>query len=256
MSAKPDGLVGAGAARAMSQSGAKGLAIAVIENGRVKSVQAFGVRNERGEPLTVDTLMYGASLTKTVFGYLTVQRAQENKLKLDVPIASMLSRPLPEYGNLDAYGNWGDLKDDPRWKSITPRIVLTHSTGFANFSFLEPDEKLRIHFSPGSRYAYSGEGMMLLQFALEKGLRLDVGNELQRRFFEPLGMSRRSLKWKAEFSGNLADGWDEQGKVEPHDERRRMSQHRVSLLLPPQRGRCRVDQSDDQQCGRAHLQVE
>lgn len=221
-SAKPDDIVEAAAARAMSQSGAKGLAIAVIENGRVKSVQAFGIRNESGEPLTVDTVMYGASLTKTVFGYLTVQLAQENKLKLDMPIASMLSRPLPEYGNLDAYGNWGDLKEDPRWKSITPRIVLTHSTGFANFSFLEPDEKLRIHFSPGSRYAYSGEGIMLLQFALEKGLGLDVGNELQRRFFEPLEMSRTSLKWKAEFSSNLADGWDEQGKVEPHDERSRV----------------------------------
>lgn len=208
--------------RAMKETGAKGLAIAVIENGKVQTVRAFGVRNAAGAPLTTNTVMYGASLTKSVFGYLATQLAQENKLQLDVPIANMLPRPLPDYGNLDAYGNWGDLADDPRWKLITPRMALNHSTGFANFSFLEPDRKLRIHFSPGSRYAYSGEGIMLLQFALEKGRGLDVGKELQSRFFGPLGMRNTSLIWRPSFSENLADGWDEQGKVEPHDERSRV----------------------------------
>lgn len=206
----------------MAATGAKGLAIAVIDNGRVRSVQAFGARNEKGAPLTTDTVMYGASLTKSVFGYLVVQLAQEGKLRLDDPIASLLALPLPEYGNLGAYGNWGDLANDPRWKRITPRMVLNHATGFANFSFLEPDEKLRIHFEPGSRYAYSGEGMMLLQFGLEKGLGLAVGNELEQRFFGPLGMTRTSLVWKSEFADNLADGWDDKGNVEPHDERSRV----------------------------------
>jgi CubicO group peptidase (beta-lactamase class C family) len=210
------------AAHAMKETGAKGLAIAVIENGRVQSVSAFGVRNASGAPLTIDTVMYGASLTKSVIGYLTTQLAQEKSIRLDAPIATLLRRPLPEYGNLDAYGNWGDLANDPRWKLITPRMVLNHSTGFANFSFLEPDEKLHIHFLPGSRYAYSGEGMMLLQFGLEKGLGLDVGSELQRRFFEPLGMRRTSLVWRPEFADNFADGWDELGKVQAHDERSRV----------------------------------
>lgn len=214
--------VAVAAERAMKETGAKGLAIAVIEDGKVQSVRAFGSRNAAGAPLTTDTVMYGASLTKSVFGYLATQLAQEKKLQLDVPIANMLSRPLPDYGNLDAYGNWGDLADDPRWKLITPRMVLNHSTGFANFSFLEPDQKLRIHFTPGSRYAYSGEGIMLLQFALEKGSGLDIGRELQSRFFEPLGMRNTSLIWRPSFSENLADGWDEQGILQPHDERSRV----------------------------------
>jgi CubicO group peptidase (beta-lactamase class C family) len=208
--------------RAMAETGAKGLAIALIENGRVQSVRAFGVRDARGAPLTTDTVMYGASLTKTLFAYLVMQLAQEKRLQLDEPIGKMLPRPLPEYGNLDAYGNWGDLADDPRWQMITPRMVLNHSTGFANFSFLEPDQRLRIHFDPGSRFAYSGEGIMLLQFGLEKGLGLDVGKELKRRFFDPLGMTNTSLMWRAEFADNLADGWNEQGKVEAHDQRSRV----------------------------------
>jgi hypothetical protein len=41
--------------------------------------------------------------------------------------------------------------------------------GFANFWFIEPDQKLRIHFEPGMRYAYSGEGLILLQFVIEHG---------------------------------------------------------------------------------------
>jgi CubicO group peptidase (beta-lactamase class C family) len=51
---------------AMNDTGANGLAIAVIDNGRVGYVQAYGLRNAQGDPLTTDTVMYGASLTKTV----------------------------------------------------------------------------------------------------------------------------------------------------------------------------------------------
>jgi len=97
-------------------------------------------------------------------------------------------------------------------------------TGFANFAFLEPDQKLRIHFDPGTRYAYSGEGFILLQFAIEhgrkdKGLGLDVGELTQKGIFEPLGMTRTSLKWRADFADNLADGWNDKGASEAHDER-------------------------------------
>ncbi|WP_040309805.1 serine hydrolase domain-containing protein, partial [Asticcacaulis biprosthecium] len=104
------------------------------------------------------------------------------------------------------------------WRKITPRIILTHSTGFANFGFLEPDGRLKIHFEPGARYAYSGDGIILLQFAIEKGLNLDVG-QLTQAQFDRLGMTRTSLIWRPDFAGNLADGWGEDGQTEPHDER-------------------------------------
>lgn len=207
---------------AMAETGARGVAIARIEQGEVVSVQTWGARNEKGDPLTADTVMYGASLTKAVFGYLVTQLAAEKKLDLDKPIAAMLPKSLPDYGNLDEYGNWGDLAGDARWRKVTPRNVLNHATGFANFSFLEPDRKLRFHFDPGTRYAYSGEGISLLQFGIEKGLGLSVEAELQRRFFVPLGMTRTSLIWQDSFAPNLADGWDEKGKPEPHDDRSRV----------------------------------
>lgn len=214
--------IDAAARSAMVETGARGLAIATIDKGEVSSVRAFGVRNARGEPLTADTVMYGASLTKAVFGYLATMLAAAGRLDLDRPIAALLPRPLPDYGNLNAYGKWGDLASDQRWRTITPRMALNHSTGFANFAFLEPDGRLRIHFTPGTRYAYSGEGVMLLQFGLERGKGLDLEAELQRRLFAPLGLTRTSLKWQDRSASNRADGWDADGKPQLHDERSRV----------------------------------
>jgi CubicO group peptidase (beta-lactamase class C family) len=195
------------------------MALAVIEQGEPVFVRAYGERNVRGDPLTNVTIMYGASLTKTAFAMVVMQLVDEGKLDLDRPIAAMLHKPLPDYGNLDAYGAWGDLAGDERWRAITPRILLTHSSGFANFSWVEPNGKLSIHFDPGTRYSYSGEGIMLLQFALKKGLGLDMRAEMQRRLFAPLGMTNSDVMWRPGFAANLADGWKADGSVEPHDER-------------------------------------
>ena len=65
----PPERVAAIAADAMAATGARGIAIAVIDDGMVRSAQAFGARNAAGDPLTPDTIMYGASLTKLVFSY-------------------------------------------------------------------------------------------------------------------------------------------------------------------------------------------
>lgn len=207
---------------AMARSGAKGLAIAVIDAGQVREVQTFGQRNEAGDPLAPDTVMYAASLTKAMFGYLVAGMADRGEIDLDQPLATLLARPLPDYGNLPAYGAWGDLAGDPRWQAITPRMALNHSTGFANFHFLEPDGKLRIHFDPGTRYAYSGEGIMLLQFGIEEGLKQSLGDLFEKQIAQPLGLRRAGLMWRAEFAGNLADGWTADGTIEPHDERSRV----------------------------------
>ncbi len=205
---------------AMAQTGAQGLAIAVTEPGRVIVHGSWGIRNAKGEPLQADTVMYGASLTKTAFAYYVNQLAQEGKLDLDQPIARLLPRPLPEYSDPQGrYAPWSDLAGDPRWQQITPRMALNHATGFANFFWLNPDQKLTIHFTPGSRYAYSGDGIILLQYAIEKGLGIDVGQDMQRRLFDRFAMPNSSLIWRPDFAANLADGWKADGAIEPHDER-------------------------------------
>jgi CubicO group peptidase (beta-lactamase class C family) len=220
-------LIDAEVSKIMTRTHANGMAVAVIDHGKVSYVQSYGIRNANGDPLTKDTDMYGASLTKTVFAYTVMQLVDQGKIKLDTPIEADLDKPLPAYGPdpvfPDKYGPYKDLADDPRWKKITPRMCLTHSTGFSNFWFIEPDQKLHIHFEPGTRFSYSGEGFILLQFVVEhgrkeQGLGLDVG-DLTKANFDRLGMTRTSLVWKNGQDPNVADGWNDQGQPQPHDKR-------------------------------------
>jgi CubicO group peptidase (beta-lactamase class C family) len=211
-------------ARAMDATGSKGLAVAVIDDGKVTYVQSYGVRNAKAEPLQPQTIMYGASLTKAVFAHYVMMLADEGKFTLDTPIDKILPKPLSDYDDpavAKKYASWSDLKGDERWRKLTPRILLSHRSGFSNFAFLEPDGKLKFHFEPGARYAYSGEGLILLQFVIETAFGIDIGKEITARVFKPLGMTNTDMMWRADFAQNLADGFDIEGKVEPHDERSR-----------------------------------
>ena len=203
----------------MARGKVVGLALAVIDEGQVVKVSAYGKRNlERDLPLEPDTVMYGASLTKTAFAYMLLQLASEGRLELDAPLTQLLPRPLPDY-RLGERRDFSDLAGDERWRRLTPRILLTHAGGFANFRWLEPDEKLRFHFDPGARYAYSAEGMYVLQLIVEQGLGLDADREMQVRVFDRLGMPNTGMRWRPDFAANLADGYTLEGKMEPHDQR-------------------------------------
>ena len=201
----------------MQRERVQGLALAVIANGTVVHVAAYGIRNAARDPLTTQTIMYGASLTKTAFTYLVMQLVDEGRLNLDRSIAELLPRPLPEYDD------YHDLAGDVRWKALTLRILLTHTSGFANFRWLEEDGKLRFHYDPGTRYGYSGEGFYIAQLVLEQALGLDVGREMQTRVFDRFGMPRTSMQWRPDFRVNLADGFRLDGTPEPHDERSSVS---------------------------------
>ncbi len=116
--------IDAEARRLMARESVQGLALAVIEDGEVVHVAAYGRRNvERDLPLTTDTIMYGASLTKTAFAYMVMQLVDEGRLDLDASVADLLPRPLPEYED------YADLAGDERWRALTPRILLTHTIG-------------------------------------------------------------------------------------------------------------------------------
>lgn len=204
--------------RLMAEQQVVGMAVAVIDRGEVVHVNAYGYANVAEQrALQTDTVMYGASLTKTAVAYLVLQLVDEGRIDLDHPLAEYLPKPLPEYEEFAA------LAGDDRWRLLTARHVLNHTTGFHNFRWLEDDQTLRFHFAPGERYAYSGEGFYVLQLVLEEGLGIDVGAEMQRRIFEPFGMTRTSMQWRADFRPNLADGYAMDGSFEPHDERSRVS---------------------------------
>jgi CubicO group peptidase (beta-lactamase class C family) len=204
----------------MKAANVPGLAVAIIEDGKVVSLKAYGQRDvEKGLPLTTDTVMYAASLTKAAFAYATMSLVQEGKLALDSSIANDLPKPLPDYPK------YADLAGDERWRKLTPSILLSHRTGFPNFRFWQPGKdydpngKLSFYFDPGTRYGYSGEGINLMQFVLENGKSIDVDTLMKTRLFDRYGMTRTSMTWRDDFADNLAIGYDENGKPLGHKRR-------------------------------------
>ena len=67
-------------------------------------------------------------------------------------------------------------------------MLLAHGSGLADYRWMEPGGRLRIHTDPGERYAYSSEGYAILQLIVEQGLGLDVAQEMRRRVFDRFGM--------------------------------------------------------------------
>jgi CubicO group peptidase (beta-lactamase class C family) len=195
----------------MASERVTGLQLALIHDGRVSFDNVYGLRDAaRNLPMTPATVTYGASLTKAAFAYLVMQLVDEKRIDLDKPIASYLPKPLPEYRH------YADLGREARWRKLTMRMLMSHTTGFANWRFLEPGKKLRFHRDPGARYGYSGEGISLAQFVLETGLGIDVGDEMQKRIFDRFGMKRTSMTWRADFAADFAENHQLDGKPYPH----------------------------------------
>jgi CubicO group peptidase (beta-lactamase class C family) len=193
-------------AQAMKRWNVPGVGLAVINSGKLVYQKAYGYREvEHKEALTVNTSMYAASLTKTVFGYAVLQLVDQGKIALDTPIDKYLAKPLPEYEN------YTDLAGDERWRQFTPRILLAHTSGLPNYRGFEDDKKLKIHFEPGTRYAYSGEGLNLLAMVIEEATHEKMEDIIARDVFVPFGMKDTAMTYQPRFDPNHAIGYDEKG---------------------------------------------
>jgi CubicO group peptidase (beta-lactamase class C family) len=191
--------------RLMHAARVTGAGIAILNDGKIVYLKTYGFRDlKKSRPLTPDSVMSAASFTKVAFAYMVMQLVQEGVLDLDKPVYQYLSKPLPEYGR------YSDLAGDDRYKRITARMLLDHTSGFPNWRRFNDDKKLHIHFEPGSRFAYSGEGIALLQLIVETVTKRPLADLMRERVFQPLGMTRTSMVWTWRFEEDHANGYDEQ----------------------------------------------
>ncbi|MCP5105160.1 MAG: beta-lactamase family protein, partial [bacterium] len=127
----------------MEKADIPGMSMAIINNSKIVSRKVFGVKNTKTKtPVTGDTLFEAASLTKPVLAYSALKLVDEGKLELDKPLYQ--------------YFEYKDIQHDERYKLITARIVLKHSSGFPNWRTMNNDKKLDIKFTPGEKFSYSG----------------------------------------------------------------------------------------------------
>ena len=122
--------------------------MALIADAKLYWRGAFGVKDLDSKiPVRPDTIFEAASVSKTVFAYVVMKLYEKGVLDLDTP----LTKYTPDL----------IIKGDSRLDLITARRVLSHTTGFQNWRSTK--EPLTIHFTPGERWSYSGEGYSYLQ---------------------------------------------------------------------------------------------
>ena len=199
----------------MKDGNVHGLAISVFNKNKPVYKKVFGYKRfDTKEPLQTNTNIYGASLSKAVFAVLVMKMVEEKVIELDKPLESYLPQPVYAYGKGTSWNqDYTDLKEDSLYKKITARMCLDHTSGFPNWRWYEPDQKLRVHFEPGSGYSYSGEGLCYLQFVLEKITGKLLEQLMEEKIFHPLGMSTSAYTWQSRFEKNYCYGHDTNGKV-------------------------------------------
>lgn len=189
--------------RLREAAGVTGIAVGIITNDQPAYIKSYGFKNKQLDQVnSANTSFYAASFSKSVFAYLVMQLVDQHQIELDKPLYQYLPKPLPEYAD------YKDLSGDDRWKLITARHCLSHTTGLPNWRFLNPNGsgKLEIFFTPGSRYAYSGEGLFLLQFVIETATGKKLEELAQQQIFRPFGMQRTSYVWQPAFESDHAAG--------------------------------------------------
>lgn len=195
------------AEKTLRENRVTGAQIAVLNRGQVVWSSAFGLRG-KDPNLAMDrqTMAWTGSITKSVFSTYVMMLVEKGELDLDLPMVKQLKKPLNEY---EEYVDVASLiVKDPAWGSVTPRMLLSHTSGLANFPFLEPDKKMHLHSRPGATYRYSGQGMNVLQLLIEEKKNSSLTNLMQEAIFGPLGMTRTAMRHRPELEGNIADRFD------------------------------------------------
>jgi CubicO group peptidase (beta-lactamase class C family) len=169
----------------MKDGDVPGLSIALLRDGELVWHRGFGVKNTKtNEPVSDSTVFEAASLSKPVFAYAVLKLVDAGKFDLDKP----LNQYLP--------GNY-DVGDDPRLGQITARRVLSHTPGFPNWR--PQGGALKIHFTPGDRFSYSGEGFVYLAKVIEHVTGEKFDDFMKKTVFDPLGMTSSSYVWQESY---------------------------------------------------------
>lgn len=177
------------------QSGVVGASIAFVRGGQIAASahRGFGDR-EGGRAVDAETIYHWASCTKTLTGIATMQLRDRGRLRLDQPIVEL----VPELREVH------DLRG--QLEAVTVRHLMQHAGGFRAGTWPWGGESWHPHepqhwsqlvammpytaieFLPGSKFAYSNFGIVLLGRAIEQLSGDDYEVYMEKNVLRPLGM--------------------------------------------------------------------
>ncbi len=181
-----------------------GLAIGVIQNGRIVYVKGYGMADEKNRiPVTERTLFRWASISKTLTAVAAMQLFEKKQLDLQADIRDY----VPEFPN----------KGTP----ITARQLLSHQSGIVHYAngpvvrtkasydaehpfedvvtALDMFKESPLVNAPGTKYSYSSHGFILLSAVVQRAGRQKFADQVQERIARPLGMEtlQPDYQWKS-----------------------------------------------------------
>jgi CubicO group peptidase (beta-lactamase class C family) len=167
--------------RQMELNQIPGVAIAVVERGRVVKMAAYGTANiEWDRPVGLDTRFQLASATKMVSGILLMRLVEQKRLSLDDP----LTRWFPGA--------------PASWSNIRVRQLADHTSGLAEQHGATRDATLEkilstamadpLAYVPGTEARYGFTDFAVLRAILEKAGGAGLAELLQAEIFGPLQM--------------------------------------------------------------------
>lgn len=176
--------------------------VLVAKNDHVLINRAFGYANEEWRaPNRTDTLFHIASMGKMFTAAAVLKLAGQGRLSLD----DSVSKWVPDYPHAEG-------------AKIALKQLLTHSAGIGEWdgrkiqgpksgaelaaTMTEP-----LQFNPGSRFAYSNAGFVLLQAVIEKASGTSFEAALQTLVFRPAQMSHSGLWPVTAIVSNRATGY-------------------------------------------------
>lgn len=177
------------------QLGSPGVAVAVLEKGKVTYARGFGVKHpDKPDPVLPTTLFRIGSTTKMMTAAALLQLVDESKVSLDAPVTDY----VPEF-HFDLDATWAS--------SIHVRHLLTHASGMYDLGqadwpdhgdsvlndFLTGDdfsEGMYLMAPSGRFYNYSNPNYMLAGLIAERLSGTSYRELMRTRVFEPLGMKR------------------------------------------------------------------
>ncbi|HEU5286528.1 MAG TPA: serine hydrolase domain-containing protein [Sphingomicrobium sp.] len=168
-----------------------GLAVGIVENGRITFLSGYGeTLAESGEPVTPDTVFRWASVSKGVAATMIAKLAEERKLSFNSPLVQYASMKLP--GGAEARATIGDL--------------LSHRLGLYRNAYdnkLEEGQDTRFlrrtlaHLNlicpPGTCWSYQNVAYDGSSEIVERVTGKPYAEAVREKLFNPIGMTSASV---------------------------------------------------------------
>lgn len=179
----------------MALASVPGASWAVLDGGAGPASFAEGYAKAGEVKATTETLFEAASLSKPVLAAAIHDLVRDRQVDLDEPVARHV-----------------DFATDAATRTITPRHLLSHSSGLPNWR-TEANDDLVSRFRPGSDFRYSGEGYTLLARLAEAITGQTAAEVVRSRVLTPAGMTRSSYGWAAGQTPMVAWAHDAGGEL-------------------------------------------